>query len=248
MTAMRTHKIARYVLVCGLTVLVLGVGVAVLRHNNAVEADLTQYDAALRQASAQTARFTVSCVQASLPSVRRSPNEGYTTVKTEVGHRIETGGPALHPDFTALASIGDHPVVARALRDGVRPRKTWVVALLVTQTTPGDAARLRLEVGRRSVNGFAVVTADNLFSTKKVDTERTVSVEWTPQVGETAFVPLAVLHQVEANQIGDPVLITSGVVLAPHRLFFDPGHGKGEVEIDIGPALHSIVLIAPPSS
>ena len=244
MTPARAHRLGRYALVCGLVMLALGVGVAVIRHDNVVDADRAQYDAVLRQASAQQAQFTVSSVQASLSAVRRSPQGRYTIVKTEVGRRIETGGPALHPDFAALAGTGNHSIVARALRDGVRPRKVWVVALLVTQTTPGDVAHLRLEVGRFPVNGFTVVTADRLFSPDEVGTERRESIEWTPQVGETAFVPLAVLYQVNADQIGDPVLITSDVVLAPRRLLVDRGHGKEEVAIEIGPALYPIVVMA----
>jgi hypothetical protein len=74
--------------------------------------------------------------------------------------------------------------------------------------------------------------------------ERRESVEWTPQLGETAFVPLAVLHQVDADQIADPVLITTDVVLVPRRLFVDPGHGKQKIAMEIRPALYPIVLIA----
>jgi hypothetical protein len=208
MASMRVARARRYAPAWGLALLVLGISVAVIRYNHAIEAYEAQharYEDALRQAAAQPARFEVSYVQVSLPAFRRVADGKYTIVDTEVARRIETGRPALHPDFAVLAGRRTDRI-ARALQNAVPPAKGWVAGLLVRPTMLGDAVGVRLEVERVAIDGFTFTSVDSagvLFPPRKgfdgsgVLRKQKDSVMWTPRTGETVLIPLAVLHEVE---------------------------------------------------
>jgi hypothetical protein len=242
-------RAGRYVLVCGLALLVIGVGVAVNRHNDALQAldaRRAQYDAALRQASDQAPRFTLTEVRVPLSIVRNFSHGRYTTVKTEVARQIETGRAALHPDFVALAGTGTDPI-ARAFRDSVRPRQVWVDALLVTQMTPGEVAHLRLQVERREVNRF-IEQNEAISSDFGIIKGRKESVEWVSPLGKTAFVPLNLLYELRETDAdrdetkSGRVFITKNII--DHRLFVDRGNGR-KVQFKMPEEL--VVLTAAPS-
>lgn len=255
-------RVGRYSLAGGFVLLALGIGVAVVRHNHDADAKRARYDSALHRASAQPPRFAVSYVEVPLLEVRRFTHGRYTTVKTEVARRIETGRPPLHPDFAVLAGSRTDPT-ARLFREGrVTRRKVSVMALLVTQTTPGAVTRMRLEVVRLGLRGFESFwdaldllpdRNTSIFAHHSAGTKRSEFVEWNPRAGETAFVPLSVLHlfrvpQIPANaaiieELGGVTgaFVTSDVVLGPRRLLVRRPQ-IGDVEIAIGPALDPLVL------
>jgi hypothetical protein len=253
MASLWATRAGRYVLVCGLALLALGVGVAVKRHNDALQgldARRAQYDAALRQASDQAPRFTLTQVRVPLSIVHNFSHGRYTTVKTEVARQIETGRPPLHPDFVALAGTGTDPIIARALRAGVRPPQVWVDALLVTQTTPGEVAHLRLQLERREVNH--IIEESEAEFKPPISKVRREPVEWIPQPGKTAFVPLNLLydlrdpnvHQYYEGRFGR-VFITKYIIHIDDRLFVDRGNGR-KVQVKI-PKLNPLVLTTAPS-
>ena len=256
--------------------LVLGVAIALVQADRDLEARADaertrenaarmRYDAALRKAAAEPARFAVSYVQMPLGIARRFARNRYAVVQTEVARRMATGKPPVRPDFARLA--GDRTdVEARAFRErGVREREVYVVGLLVTQTTTGPVARLRLDAARVALTGFAPVwdpldlLPDSFASIfrRPVGTQGQVSVEWTPRVDRTAFVPLSFVHlfrvlptpagrELIANgQIG--IQVTSHVALGPRRLLVRrDAHSRFE-EIAIDDALHPVVLSAAPA-
>jgi hypothetical protein len=250
---LRAARAGRYLLAIGLLLLVLGFGLAVIRHDHAVaaraEAERARYDAALRRAAAQPPRFQVSYVVLPLAVVRRSSRGEYTMVKTEVARRIETGRPPLHLDPVVVAERYNDPD-ARALRQlGVREREVLVSGLLVTQTTPGAAVRMRLDAERLAINGVEdVVDAVDLLPPEEgsasifegrraAGTKRRESVQWTLRSGETAFVPLSVLHLFPGT-----FLVTDGVVLGPRGLFVHTAQGS-DTEIGIRPALDEPLIV-----
>jgi hypothetical protein len=250
---LRAARAGRYLLAIGLLLLVLGFGLAVIRHDRAVaaraEAERTRYAAVLRRAAAQPPRFQVSYVVLPLAVVRRSSRGEYTMAKTEVARRIETGRPPLHLDPVVVAQRHNDPD-ARALHElGVREREVLVSGLLVTQTTPGAVVRMRLDMERLAINGveFVVDALDllpseegsaSIFEARRAaGTKRRESVEWTSRSGETAFVPLSLLHL-----FPDTFLVADGVVLGPRRLFVHTPQGS-DMEIGIRTALDEPLVL-----
>jgi hypothetical protein len=184
-----------------------------------------------------------------------------------VARRIEYG--RFDPDFGALAGTSDSPI-SRALREErANLARRSVVALLVTQTTPGDAAHVQLELDRLSLSGFADVwDALDLLGPRDSDTSifrrpglgarRRVSVRWTSRLGKTTIVPLSTLHlflipQTPENEglideLGNTpgFQLATGVVFAPIRLVVEGKHGR-QTRVALAPALHPVVLTTAPS-
>jgi hypothetical protein len=254
-------------------VLVVGVTIALVRADREIDsrADFEQvranaaratYEAALRQAAVEPARFAVSFVEMPLKVARRFARGQYEIVPTEVARRMETGAPPVRPDFARLAGARTD-LEARVFRErGVREREVYVVGLLVTQTTPGLVARLRLEVDRLELTSFTFVwdpldllpDSRTAIFRRNVGVKTNASIEWKPRIHRTGFVPLAFLHlfRVLRTPAGQEYMesglhgiqVTSHVALGPHRLLVKRGARSGFEEIAIKDALHPVVLSA----
>jgi hypothetical protein len=264
------------VLAAGLVMLGVGVGFAVGRQNRAVDArearaaaNRQRYDAVLRRAVNRPPRFTVSYVEMPLAALRRLTRQGYALVPNEVARRLDTGRPSLHPDFTAMAAGRTDPSALAFRAHAARDETLHVVALLVEQTTPGDVARLRLDVDRLALTAYAEVWgASDLLATKfnqisifrrgtlGPKTKRVVA--WRPRLDGTAIVPLAVLHVFRVPNTpenstvtgalgGYVVQVTTGTVLAARRLAIKRTNGN-DVDVPLQYALHPLVLTVGPSS
>jgi hypothetical protein len=262
-------KFVLYALGTGVLLLALGVGIALIRYDPGLdeqaELEKARYESALRKAASEPPRFAVSYIEVPLAVLRRFPRR-YRMIETDVARRIETKRPPLSPNFMRLARSSTNPIAPLFRELRVRQRWAAVVALLVTQTTPGTVARLRLVVDRLKLNNFDeiwdaldLIPSDNdpyarsIFEYASGSQGRT-EIAWKPRMGEEAFIPLALVHRdievveepedADSNhQLGDVVSsrVVTHVVLGPRRLVRQT---SGEdVEITIGRALNPLVVM-----
>jgi hypothetical protein len=260
------------ILAVGVALLAAGVTVSVVRHNRdadardaRVDAQRVRFQKILRRTAKEPPRFQVSYVELPVATAKRLIHRG-PTADTEVARRIEHG--RVDPDFEALARSDDP--ISRALR--AKQANLWkrsVVALQVTQTTPGDAAHLRLVLDRLSLSGFADVwdaldvlgprdSDTSIFRGSRLGSRRRVSVRWTPRLGKTTIVPLSILHlfliprrpenQAVIDDLGGTpgFQVATGVVLAPIRLVVEGRHGRS-TNVALARALHPVVVTTAPS-
>lgn len=234
-------------------VLVVACVVTVVRHNDDIAARERQtneqrarYARELRRVEATPPRFQVSYGEISLEDYKAL---GYDVAPTAVAHRISSGRPRIRPDFGALPAPGPYVGLQHAFREGrVRTAQLWVVALVVTQVTPGSVERVDLRA--RSVRAEpyrSVFDPLDFLELGSTEAAREVRVAWKPRgEGGTAVFPLGVLHRfsVRSADFNDRHhQVADDVVLVPRGLVVS--RGGRHTTLSIRNALNSPVVLDP---
>lgn len=267
----RGRRTGHFVLAGGLAVLAIGVGVSVVRHERGAsrdesrrEAERARYEQILREAAERPPRFEVSYVQFVLSDLDRLTGRAapaatrYRLIPTEVARRLQTDRPLIRTDFGSLPHSDYLDAFARAFRERrLRNEEIWVVALLVTQTTPGAVARARLLVKRRALRGYeAIIDPSDLVPYGQHPAGRGHAVTWKPTAGARVLIPLCLLHSFNLPRTPENAEILAAmrdqswwqvmdhVVLAPRR-FFAQRPGQKEAELPIDTALGFPLVLEP---
>jgi len=230
----RARRVGLVVLAAGIALLILGIVVAVVRHNRASDAAAAEldvqrerYEVLLRKAAAQAPRAEVLYVEMSLADYRRltrgraGVGRTYAVVQTPVAERLKTNRPPVRPNFGTMEHEPYFDAFARAFRERrAHEKRLSVVALLVTLASHARIARLRLEGDRIELRGpLSVwdpgVVIEDRPAGSSVRSERADVVTWKPAERVSALIPLYLVHlfvfeNVSAN--ADLLRATSGAL------------------------------------
>ncbi len=271
---MSTRRRSLLALGAGLVLLAAGVAVGIAAHDDgsarATPADtgqLARYERLIRQAESRPPRFDASIVEiplADLPVLtkERDGRAGYQLVETDVTKRIRTDNPPLRPDFGTLPHSRYLDTWARWVREGKLEQKDIrVVALLVSQRSPGTVSTFRMRGKAFNVHGYAPISdPTDIFGIYDSDTRRTpgrrpIEVDWSPRPGtQGAIVPLFLMHylgivpgkethELESAHFDVGVFVT-GQVDSPTRLAFETPRGKTTIVPIRGALVEPLLLNA----